>query len=286
MTITEQNYPLLKFLHWDKPLSAHPEIIRFARAVTAGKSTRAPFLEYQEDERPSDFEQGIRHVILSDWPKYQQAFASRIEMMSNNFALAFTRSYDAFASRELFNSLRGKPLRGTVIMPGGQAVCYDFTLHRAFRTQDGKISYSASGSAIRFDGDGNRLVAAVLGGQAYDPHRGEIPLNDEKASGLFDFIISYTLFKRYANIEVHDAKSSRKATTDQPEVKTVIRDIRFLDASWYTTIVRTEGFGVKGHFRLQPCGEGRKDRKLIYIHEFQKHGYVRRAKMLADKKEH
>ena len=34
--------------------------------------------------------------------------------------------------------------------------------------------------------------------------------------------------------------------------------ISHLDSSWFRTIIRTEGFKVRGHFRLQPCGVGRK----------------------------
>ena len=56
--------------------------------------------------------------------------------------------------------------------------------------------------------------------------------------------------------------------------------ITYLDCSWLKTIVRTEGFLVRGHFRLQPYGEGRLERKLIYIEPFQKHGYTRTAKKL------
>lgn len=56
--------------------------------------------------------------------------------------------------------------------------------------------------------------------------------------------------------------------------------ITYLDCSWLKTIVRTEGFLVRGHFRLQPCGEKRLERKLIYIEPFQKHGYTRTAKRL------
>lgn len=56
--------------------------------------------------------------------------------------------------------------------------------------------------------------------------------------------------------------------------------IRYIDSSWLKTIIRTEGFLVRGHFRLQPHGIGRSERKLIYIQPFKKHGYVRRAKKL------
>jgi len=37
-------------------------------------------------------------------------------------------------------------------------------------------------------------------------------------------------------------------------------------------------FGVRGHLRIQPCGVGRKNYKLVYISEYTKSGYHRKAK--------
>lgn len=54
--------------------------------------------------------------------------------------------------------------------------------------------------------------------------------------------------------------------------------IEILDSTWFTTIVRDEDFEVSGHFRLQPYGPGRRNKRWIYINDFTKHGYVRRAK--------
>jgi hypothetical protein len=97
--------------------------------------------------------------------------------------------------------------------------------------------------------------------------------------GMFDLILVFHLFKKYAPIEEIVSVRERKERDDFPEVKTS-QQIQYYDCGWYTTIIRNEGFSVKGHFRLQPCGVGKKDKKLIYIHEFQKHGYVRRARLI------
>lgn len=51
-----------------------------------------------------------------------------------------------------------------------------------------------------------------------------------------------------------------------------------VDSSWNKIIIRTDGFGVRGHFRLQPCGANMTDRKLIWIDAFEKHGYTRQPK--------
>lgn len=51
-----------------------------------------------------------------------------------------------------------------------------------------------------------------------------------------------------------------------------------VDSSWNKLIIRTDGFAVRGHFRLQPCGVNHMDRKLMWINAFEKHGYTRRPR--------
>lgn len=51
--------------------------------------------------------------------------------------------------------------------------------------------------------------------------------------------------------------------------------ITMVTSKWNITSVRTDGFMVSGHFRLQPTKRGH---KMIYIEPFEKHGYIRRAK--------
>lgn len=71
-----------------------------------------------------------------------------------------------------------------------------------------------------------------------------------------------------------------------PKAKTNIGSTRFLnnsklnitlcDSLWKQRI-SVDGFKVRGHFRLQACGEEWKKRKLIWIEEFEKQGYNRKA---------
>lgn len=57
-------------------------------------------------------------------------------------------------------------------------------------------------------------------------------------------------------------------------------NIQIIDSKWFTTLVKSDAFKVRGHFRLQPCGEGMKDRKLIWINDFEKSGYTAPARKL------
>ena len=96
---------------------------------------------------------------------------------------------------------------------------------------------------------------------------------------------SVMAFKKYATVEVCVVEPhKKKKTTLDPDGKVVNNtgiEVTLLDSSWFREIIRNEGFKVSGHFRLQPCKDekGKWTRKLIYIKEFEKHGYHRRAKM-------
>lgn len=57
--------------------------------------------------------------------------------------------------------------------------------------------------------------------------------------------------------------------------------INILDSTYFTTISRTEGFGVKGHFRLQPYGPGMSQKRLQWIADYQKSGYTKTAKIIS-----
>lgn len=102
--------------------------------------------------------------------------------------------------------------------------------------------------------------------------------------------LSFLLFKKYAPIDIEVVSPLKRAVNKDTKEKTVNDtglDVIVLDSRWFREIIRTEGFTVRGHFRLQPCKDdaGVWTRKLIFIKEFEKHGYHRRAMIERDKKE-
>lgn len=55
-----------------------------------------------------------------------------------------------------------------------------------------------------------------------------------------------------------------------------------VDTSWNKTYIRTEGFEVQPHIRIQPYGQNRSLYKPIWIEGFSKKGYIRKASKLRD----
>jgi hypothetical protein len=54
-------------------------------------------------------------------------------------------------------------------------------------------------------------------------------------------------------------------------------NLTYVDSRWNLTTMSIGSFKVSGHFRLQRCGVGFSDVKLIYIESFSKEHYIRRS---------
>lgn len=102
----------------------------------------------------------------------------------------------------------------------------------------------------------------------------------ESGKDTFKQTLLIATFLRYADIEVKHLPPSRQiyeGVNCLYNNKTK-NNIQIIDSTWFTTLVKSDGFNVRGHFRLQPHGEGLSKRKLVWINEFQKYGYTRVAK--------
>jgi len=104
---------------------------------------------------------------------------------------------------------------------------------------------------------------------------------DLRFQELFTTIMQVLTFVELGDIEVKLLEAGRNNGKDKNKGKvtnTSNNTVFVVDSSWNQIIIRTDGFAVRGHFRLQPCGIGMKDRHLIWIDAFEKHGYKRRPK--------
>lgn len=103
----------------------------------------------------------------------------------------------------------------------------------------------------------------------------------EKFTDGFSKMVRLMTFIELGDIEVVYLEKGRNNGKTKKEGKitnTSQYNVYVVDSSWNKLIIRTEGFAVRGHFRLQPCGHNMADRKLIWINAFEKEGYKRRPK--------
>lgn len=97
----------------------------------------------------------------------------------------------------------------------------------------------------------------------------------------FNDLVRLMIFIELGDIEVVELASGRNNGKSKKSGKISNQtdyNVFVVDSSWNQIIIRTDGFAVRGHFRLQPCGVDMKDRKLIWIAAFEKHGYKRQPK--------
>lgn len=107
--------------------------------------------------------------------------------------------------------------------------------------------------------------------------------NTESHLNMVSLLFHLLFFLEHAEVETKIVNNKkRKAVVDGEKVVNMTDfSLEVINSTYYTTIIRDEQFGVKGHFRWQPYGEGRSKLKYMYIKDFVKNGYTRKAKILA-----
>lgn len=111
----------------------------------------------------------------------------------------------------------------------------------------------------------------------------KIELHDELMNVALLAIISAELFINFAEVETKVMKPNTQIW-DERMVSAIYNnktrsDITVIDSTWFTHLISSGAFNVRGHFRFQPCGEKLSKRKLIWINDFVKDGYTRKAKI-------
>jgi len=105
-----------------------------------------------------------------------------------------------------------------------------------------------------------------------------------KFDGVIRRFVVYHLFKTYAPVETKILPPNTHVdAVNYKYVNETNIPVTFLDSKWFTNLVKSDAFTVHGHFRLQACGMGLKDHKLIWIDEYSKSGYIAPARILKNK---
>ena len=94
-----------------------------------------------------------------------------------------------------------------------------------------------------------------------------------------DMVLDYLCLRQWAEVQMGKVSTTvKKDVKKNKKIHTITEtglDFYTFDSKWYTEISNNESFQVCGLFRLQPYGDG--TRRLIWINEFTKHGYHRKA---------
>lgn len=106
----------------------------------------------------------------------------------------------------------------------------------------------------------------------------------DKAAGIIWNVSSLLLFKKYAKVETEYLPANKKVKGFNCKyVNQTNANITILDSKWFTNLVKSDAFKVRGHFRLQPKkANGEWTKELIWINEFIKDGYTAPARKLKE----
>ena len=208
-----------------------------------------------------------------------------IECISTNFFNAFDGNFKVSDKLwKLRNEVESK--KGILMIPGSISFFYNIindktkenVISKIF-TFNNDIFVSYLGLSFDYISVGNNDLMAYDGECTFyssekDP--------DYNISYPAQIVISFLLFKKYAEIEykfIDGIKNKKSYINGEKIINNTELPMEFIDSSWFTTLIKTGGFKVSGHFRLQNFGKGLINKKLIYINDFEKTGYLRKAKI-------
>lgn len=221
--------------------------------------------------------------FITSWKRNISYFSSSINFVSQSFAEASVKA--EVKLMELFtdivkNDLSDMSVNGTFLI-GDVVMMLHYDVKKG--TEDCEIAFYMfykTGIPILYFVES--CIHKVYTNGWVSNHCKLMNNHDNIKSYIFSYIekaLLFSLFKSYAQVEIKELLPHKKTNKDGIKyVNNTHLKIIHLDSLWFTTLVKSGAFNVSGHFRLQPY----KDRKeLIWIADFEKHGYTRKAKKLS-----
>ncbi len=233
-----------------------------------------------------------RQLLEDNYSGLMHAFNENTELYSREVSYVCASFEEAAFKSGLASSplileflQKGDTLCGTRLSSKGTILYY---IHV---TEENKIEYSFMSfcdldifewHGAQMDGECYELASTFLKTQA--PYS-EFFKGDPGAEywlHLFSLVVGEAMFKKYAKVEIVESKARTKIHAQGCKyLNETDLDIEYLDSKWFTTLVNSKGFKVGGHFRLQPKKkEGEWTKELIWINDFEKKGYNRKAGIL------
>lgn len=198
-------------------------------------------------------------------------FSKSINYISNSFQEACDKNIDKI--KILYNDF----VRNNYFNIDITAICDDFVYCLHWRRDQSRVNGELS--FFVFTKSGIPVISTI----------GNFVSKTLVNDGITDIIamtkpIIFYLFKKYAEVEIKELKPhSRTKDVNCKYINDTNLNITTLDSRWFTTLVKSDAFRVRGHFRLQPYKNEKRewDYKIIWINEFEKSGYTAPARKLA-----
>jgi hypothetical protein len=228
------------------------------------------------------------NILNSTLMKNAKHFLEEINVISNSFEEACSKSDNKLLDL-LFDILSSKEFdlsySGTFILSGGYIYFLRYKFEKKTETYSALLYWFQKNMLIGYyntDNDPNNAITWFCDDykRMYNIET-EVQTTEEAYSTIFRLIL-FKLFKTYAEVETKELKAhSVLREVDCKYVNDTQLPITYLDSKWFTNLVKSDAFNVRGHFRLHACGKGLQDHKLIWINEYTKSGYTAPTRMLS-----
>ena len=231
----------------------------------------------------------IWDVYNESWNRHRERFAENVTYVTKPFSDAADRTYDKMSDLiyDMFKNGENYEFNGTYLF-GPYVFMIDFKLidNENSYPKTELFIFTKEGTPLLWSSEKSRRIKFWVSHEvANNMLKIRLTTNEdlEKFNHFSVFkCILFSMFQRFASVETKMLTAGLK--TKDIDVK-YVNDTKFnilhLDSKWYTNLVKSDGFNVRGHFRFQACGHGLKDRKLIWINDFTKAGYTAPARKLS-----
>lgn len=229
----------------------------------------------------------VREDIEAAWVSCHEKFSKNIQCLTHPFEEAITLSLTRTLSENLVDSLLSEENFGTILRRDYE-ICYWISPDANGGNQQVYFHFK------RFKDKGDALVLAAfiylkedqpnnaLGGTYYSKTISNIE-SDEQLIRWNNILLYSTInFIKYAEIQTKELPAGQKVKgIDCKYINDTKSNIKILDSTWFTNLVKSDAFKVRGHFRLQPKKiNGEWTKELIWVSDYEKHGYTAPARKL------
>jgi hypothetical protein len=238
-----------------------------------------------EDSEHSEIEykRAVGLSVVKEFPKVIHLFKDKIQYISDPFHEAYLKG-----KHKLSSVIDSEPIDESGTLISRSSPSETNTIFYSIRTEGKNEDFKINAIIFFFTKQTSKekpslAIIVQRNSKGYKSYLSETATkNGMDEMQIIADIFILILFLKYCDIETKEIKAGKKdlhiGTKYINETK---NNIEILDSTWFTTIVKSDKFHVRGHFRFQPCGQALKDRKLIWISDYDKEGYTRQAKILS-----
>lgn len=231
-------------------------------------------------------QENIRRSFHEIWPVYRKMFASNINYISDSFMQAADFALPKIRQNIDKFPLEEKEYKG-VFFIGKISICYRFDL---LYEKDNTASFKKCCFFV-FRNEGAISIMWKKDNEGYgfhyetEDHKYFTGTNAiEKITKNWIWITwMWLVFKKYAHVETKFLQAGKKTKDITCKyVNDSKSNITMLDSKWFTTLVKSDGFKVRGHFHLYWYKDesGAKYQKLQWVNTYDKEGYTAPAKKI------